>query len=66
MVARAGKDAGMGPVATVCTKEIMRYCVETGHGAAQTRACLVQHRKQLSAACGKALDTTGGGQNQMR
>jgi hypothetical protein len=48
-------------VATVCKQDIAKYCADASHGAGQVRACLEQHRAQLSAACVKALDTTGGG-----
>ena len=60
--------AGTGPVATLCKEDIAKYCTDASHGAGQVRACLEQHRAQLSAACVKALDTTGGGQgrNQMK
>ena len=62
------QGTGTGPVATVCKKEIAKYCAKAGHGAAQTRNCLQRHRKQLSRACLRALDSTGGGKgrNQMR
>jgi hypothetical protein len=56
------QGTGMGPVGTACKKEIAKYCAKAGHGAAQTRTCLEQHRKQLSAICRKTLDTTGRGQ----
>lgn len=58
------QGAGMGPVATVCKSDIAKYCADAGHGTAQTRTCLEQHRKELSAACVKALDNTGGGRGQ--
>lgn len=62
------QGTGMGPVATACKADIAKYCATAGHGAAQTRTCLEQHRKDLSDACTKALDTTGGGRgrNQTR
>jgi Cysteine rich repeat len=58
--------AQSGPVATICSKEIAKYCAKAGHGNAQTRNCLEKHRKDLSAACRKALDTTGGGRGRNR
>ncbi len=58
--------AQTGPVATACAKEITAYCAKAGHGNAQTRNCLEKHRKQLSAACGETLDTTGGGRGRNR
>ena len=60
------QGTGTGPVATVCKKEIARYCATAGHGAAQTRTCLERHRKQLSRACLRALDTTGPGRGRNR
>ena len=53
--------AQTGPVATVCAKDIQKYCATQGHGDRQTRSCLESNRKKLSAACRRALDTTGGG-----
>ena len=58
--------AQTGPVAQNCTKEIAQFCANKGHGAAQTRTCLQAHRKSLSVACRKALDTTGGGRGRRR
>ena len=52
--------AQTGPVASNCQKEIKQFCANKGHGARQTRSCLEAHRKQLSTACLKALNTTGG------
>lgn len=62
------QGAGLGPVGVACKSDIAKYCADAGHGAAQTRTCLEQHRKELSAACVQALDSTGGGrgQNQQR
>ena len=58
--------AQTGPVATTCSKEIAKYCANAGHGNAQTRNCLEKHRKNLSPACRKALDTTGKGRGRNR
>ena len=60
------QGTGTGPVATACKKEIAKYCAKAGHGAAQTRTCLLRHRKQLSRACLHALDSTGGGKGRNR
>lgn len=62
------QGAGMGPVAAACKSDIAKYCADSGHGNAQTRTCLEQHRKELSADCVKMLDSTGGGmgRNQMK
>lgn len=54
-----GTAAQTGPVAQACKKEIAEFCASKGHGAAQTRTCLEAKRKSLSAACLKALETTG-------
>ena len=58
--------AQSGPVATVCAKDIAKYCAHTRHGNAQTRRCLEGHRKKVSAACRNALDATGGGRGRNR
>lgn len=58
------QGTGTGPVATVCKQDIAKYCADASHGAGQVRACLEQHRAQLSAACVKALDTTGDGKGR--
>ncbi len=66
MAASGAALAQGGPVATACAKDITKYCAKAGHGSAQTRNCLEQHRKRVSAACRKALDTTGGGRGRTR
>ena len=58
------QGADTGPVAAACKEDIAKYCADASHGAGQVRACLEQNRAQLSAACVKALDTTGGGQGR--
>jgi len=58
------QGAGTGPVATLCKEDIAKYCADASHGAGQVRGCLEQHRAQLSAACTKALDTTGPGRGR--
>lgn len=60
------QGAGTGPVSAACKSDIAKYCADAGHGAAQTRSCLEQHRKELSATCVKMLDSTGGGRGQNR
>jgi len=55
---------GAGPVATLCKDDIAKYCTDASHGAGQVRGCLEEHRAQLSAACVKALDTTGRGRGR--
>jgi hypothetical protein len=49
-----------GPVATECAADIQKYCADKGHGNRQTRSCLEDHYKKVSAKCRKALDNTGG------
>ena len=62
------QGTGTGPVAALCKEDIAKYCADASHGAGQVRGCLEEHRAQLSAACVKALDTTGRGRgrNQMK
>lgn len=62
--AALAQGTGSGAVATVCAKDIAKYCAAAGHGSAQTRTCLEQHREEVSAACRKALDTTGRGRRR--
>lgn len=55
-----------GPVARACATDITKFCATLSHGDAEVRSCLEQHRQQVSAACRKALDTTGGGRGRNR
>lgn len=47
-------------------KDIAEHCANMAHGNAQTRNCLEKHRKEVSTACRKALDTAGGGRGRNR
>ena len=57
----ASSLAQTGPVGTVCSKDIAKFCKGLRHGSMEVRACLEANRAKISAACRRALDTTGGG-----
>lgn len=56
-------SAQTGPVATSCTDDITRLCSGKAHDG-EVRVCLETNYEQVSAACKRALDTTGGGRGQ--
>ena len=50
---------GPGPVATLCTKEISKFCPGVEHAFGQVRNCLHAHSGELGEACTIVLDNTG-------
>jgi hypothetical protein len=56
--------AQTGPIATACKDDIPKYCAGKKHGQGEVRACLEANKDKVSAACKKALDTTGPGRGQ--
>lgn len=52
---------GTGPVAEACKADIEKFCAGIEHGEGKVRACLEEHKDEVSEACKKALETTGGG-----
>lgn len=55
---------GSGPVAQQCRAEIAKHCAGKSHEGREVRTCLESKKSELSDACKKALDTTGGGQGK--
>ena len=53
------RGRGTGPVATLCMKEINKFCPEVEHAFGQVRICLNAHRGELGEACTTALENTG-------
>jgi hypothetical protein len=56
----AGASAQTGPVGTACKSDIAKLCAGKAHDG-DVRICLESNYDKVSAACKKALDTTGGG-----
>ncbi len=56
----AGASAQTGPVGTACKSDIVKFCADKAHDG-DVRICLESNYDKVSAACKKALDTTGGG-----
>lgn len=56
-------SAQTGPVARSCSGDIARLCAGKAHDG-EVRICLETNYDQVSAACKRALDTTGGGRGQ--
>ncbi|MGT2467187.1 cysteine rich repeat-containing protein [Mesorhizobium atlanticum] len=52
--------AQTGPVATQCKDDIAKFCANETHDGG-IRACLETNHDKVSAACQRALETTGGG-----
>lgn len=52
---------GGGPVGRSCADDLAAHCAGVPHGGMKARNCLEENRARLSAACRRALDTTGGG-----
>lgn len=52
--------AQTGPVAKACNGDIAKLCSGKPHDGS-VRICLETNYETVSAACKKALDTTGGG-----
>jgi hypothetical protein len=55
------QGAGAGPVGTQCKADMAKFCKSAQHGNMEARACLEANRDKVSAACRRALDSTGGG-----
>jgi len=55
--------AQRGPVATACKQDISKMCAGKPHDGS-VRICLETNYDKVSAACKKALDTTGGGRGK--
>ena len=55
--------AQSGPVASDCKSDIAKLCAGRTHDG-DVRACLESNYDAVSAACKKALDTTGGGRGR--
>jgi hypothetical protein len=53
-------SAQTGPVTTGCKDDIAKLCADKAHDG-DVRICLESNYDGVSAACKKALDTTGGG-----
>ena len=56
-------SAQTGPVATACKSDISKLCAGKPHDGS-VRICLETNYEAVSAACKKALDTTGGGRGR--
>jgi hypothetical protein len=52
-----------GPVATDCANDIVKLCSGKPHDGS-VRICLETNYAKVSAACKKALDSTGGGRGK--
>ena len=52
-----------GPVATDCANDIAKICSGKPHDGS-VRICLETNYAKVSAACKKALDSTGGGRGK--
>jgi len=59
--ATLAQGAGGGSVGTQCRADITTFCKQAQHGNMEARACLEANRDKVSAACRRALDSTGGG-----
>jgi len=57
-------EPGTGPVAAACQQDIEKLCANTTHERGAARDCLEKNKAKVSAACAKALDTTGGGRRR--
>lgn len=55
-------SAQSGPVGAACANELKQYCPGKAHGSGEGRMCLDANKAKASAACKRALETTGGGQ----
>lgn len=56
-------DAQTGPVARACRDDISKLCAGRPHDGS-VRICLEMNYDSVSAACKRALDTTGGGRGK--
>lgn len=55
--------AQTGPVARACQNDIAKMCAGRPHDGS-VRICLEMNYETVSAACKRALDTTGGGRGK--
>lgn len=55
--------AQTGPVAKACQNDIAKMCADRPHDGS-VRICLEMNYESVSAACKRALDTTGGGRGK--
>jgi hypothetical protein len=55
--------AQRGPVARNCQGDIAKMCADRPHDGS-VRICLEMNYESVSAACKRALDTTGGGRGK--
>lgn len=55
--------AQSGPVARACQNDIAKMCAGRPHDGS-VRICLEMNYESVSAACKRALDTTGGGRGK--
>ena len=63
--ALAQQGPGMGPVAAACGDDIAKLCPGKEHGrGGEVRDCMEANKAKVSAACKKALETTGWGRKQ--
>jgi hypothetical protein len=58
-------SAQWGPVGRACKSDIAELCGGRPHRG-ETRICLERNYDRVSAACKRALDTTGGGRGWRR
>lgn len=58
------RGPGQGPVASECKDDIAKFCAGKAHEGREVRTCLEGKKAEVSAACRKALETTGGGQGR--
>ena len=63
VLSMAPASAQQGLVARACKSDIAKLCAGRPHDGA-VRVCLEQSYDQVSAACKKALDSTGGGRGR--
>jgi hypothetical protein len=63
MMPLAVSSAQTGPVATACKDDIAQMCAGKAHDG-EVRICLESNYDKVSAACKKALDSTGGGRGK--
>lgn len=64
--ATVAQSTSAGPVGKQCEADITKFCKDVQHGSMDARACLEANRGKVSAACRRALDSTGGGRGSGR
>ncbi len=50
-----GKDAEMEALRAYCRPDIERLCPKIRPGGGRIKACLMEHKDQISVGCAKAL-----------